>query len=158
MITKDFSCILHVLQSLAIIISKYFIYPFIVRRRHLLGPWSPVDVFLQLLYIALNTFYSTFRVTPFNEARDIAGILFVINMAPILFDLHLSFLADLLNLSLSNYRRIYRFAGIMSSALVALQLFAAVHDDLTYSLRVRGNLYLIIVSPTVALADPSLKN
>ena len=44
----------------------------------------------------------------------------------------------------------------MSFALVALQLLAAVHGDPTYSLRVRGNLDLLIVSPTVASADPSL--
>ena len=102
MIIKGFPFILHVLQSLAITISKYLTYPFVVRRHRLLGPWSPADVFLQLLYIALNVFCVTFRVVSFNEAGDRAGTLSIVNMAPLFFALHLSFLADLLGLSLSN--------------------------------------------------------
>ena len=117
-----------------------------MRRHRLLGPWSPADVLLQLLYILLNVFYVTFRVTSFNEAGDRAGTLSIINIAPLFFGLYLSFLADLLGLLLSNYRRIYRSAGIISFALVALHIFAAVYHDPTYSLRVPGNLYLLIVS------------
>lgn len=155
MIIKGFPFIQHVLRSLAITISKYLTYPFVVRRHRLLGPWSPADVLLQLLYIALNILCVTFRVTSFNEAGDRAGTLSIVNMAPLFFGLHLSFLADLLGLSSSNYRRIHRSAGIISFALVTLHLLAAVHGDPTYSLHVRGNLYLLIVSPTVACADPS---
>ncbi len=155
MILKGFPFIQRILQSVAIIISKYLTYPFIVRRHRLLGSWSPADVFLQLLYISLNVFCVTFRVASFNEAGDRAGTLSIINMAPLFFGLHLSFLANLLGLSLSSYRRIHGSAGVMSFALVALHLFAAIHKDPTFSLRVFQNLYLIIVSNTVIPADTS---
>jgi hypothetical protein len=155
-IIQGFPFIQRILQSVAIIISKYLTYPFIVRRHRPLGPWTPADVLLQLLYISLNVFCVTFRVTSFNEVGDRAGTLSIINMVPLFFGLHLSFLADLLGLSLSSYRRIHRSAGIMSFALVALHLFAAVHNDPTYSLREPQNVYLIIVSYTVVSADTSL--
>lgn len=44
----------------------------------------------------------------------------------------------------------------MSFALVALHMFAAIHHDPAYSLRVPGNLYLLIVSHMVTSADTSL--
>ena len=156
MFMKDFSFIQQVLQSLNIIIFRYLTYSLIVRRHRLLRPWSPADVLLQLLYISLNVFCVTFRVTSFDETKDRAGTLSIINMTPLFFDLHLSFLIDLLGLSLSNYRRIHRFARIMSFALVALYTFAVVHHDLTYSLRVPENLYLLIVNNMITSADTSL--
>lgn len=108
------------------------------------------------LYISLNVFCVTFRVTSFDEAGERAGTLSIINMAPLFFGLHLSFLADLLGLSLSNYRRIHRSAGIMSFALMALHVFAAVHHDPAYSLHVFRNLYLLIVSHVVTSIGMSL--
>ncbi len=59
-------------------------------------------------------------------------------------------------LSIFNYQRIHRFAGIMSFALVALHIYAAVHHDPTYSFRVPGNLYLFIISHIVTSSDTSL--
>ena len=41
----------------------------------------------------------------------------------------------------------------MSFVLVALHLLGAVHDDPAYSLRMAGNLHLLIVSHMVAFAD-----
>ncbi len=158
MFIKDCSFIQQVLQSLNIIISRYLIYSLVVQRHRLLRSWSSVDILLQLLYISLNVFCVIFRVTFFDEAKDRTETLSIINMTSLFFDLHLSFLADLLDLSLFNYRRIHRFAGIMSFALVALHIFVAVHHDSTYFLRVSGNLYLLIVSHMITFADTSLTN
>lgn len=81
---KGFRFIQQNLQSLSITISRYLTYPLVVRRHRLLGPWSPADVLLQLLYISLNFFCATFRVTSFDEVEDRAGTLSIINMAPLL--------------------------------------------------------------------------
>ena len=156
MIIKAFPFIQQILQSLAIAIFKYLTYPFVVRRHRLMDLWSPADILLQLLYIALNVFCVTFRANSLNEAEDRAGTLSIVNMAPLFFSLHLSFLADLLGLSLSNYRRIHHSAGTISFALVALHVFTAVNDNPVYSLRLPGNIYLVIVSHTVASAATSL--
>lgn len=95
-------------------------------------------------------------MTSFDEAGDRAGTLSIINIALLFFSLYLSFLADLLGLLLSNYRRIHRSAGIISFVLVALHIFAAIYYDPTYSLHVLGNLYLLIVSYIVTSADTLL--
>ncbi len=155
-IIQGFSFIQWILQSIVIIIFKYLIYLFIVRRHRSLDSWTLVDVLLQLLYISLNVFCVTFRVTSFNEVEDRAEILSIINMMSLFFDLHLSFLVNLLSLSLFSYRRIHFFAEIMSFALVTLHLFVAVHNDSTYFLREPQNIYLIIVSYTIVSADTSL--
>ena len=156
MFMKGFPFIQQILQSLNITISRYLTYLLVVQRHRLLGPWSPADVLLQLLYISLNVFCITFCVTSFDEAGDMVGTLAIMNMAPLFFGLHLSFLPDLLGLSLSNYRRIHRSAGIMSFVLLALHTLAAVHHDPTYPLHVPGNLYLLIVSHIVTSANTSL--
>jgi len=90
-------------------VAKHLTYPFIVRRHRLLGPWSRADVLLQLIYFTINMFCMTFRVTSVKEAGARAGTM--INMAPPFFGFHLSFLADILGISLSNYRRIHRMTG-----------------------------------------------
>lgn len=77
-------------------------------------------------------------------------------MTSLFFDFHLSFLVDLLSLLLFNYRQIYRFARMMSFAFVALHTFVVVYYDFTYSLRVLGNLYLLIVSYIITFVDTSL--
>ncbi len=51
---------------------------------------------------------------------------------------------------------LYRSVEIMSFALIALHVFAAVHHNPPYSLRVPGNLYLLIVSHIVTFANTSL--
>jgi len=92
----------------------------------------------------------------FDEARDKIKILSIINMTSLFFNSYLSFLANLLNLSLFNYRRIHRFARIMSFALVALHTFVAIHHNFTYFLRVLKNLYLLIVSHMITFVNTLL--
>ena len=95
-------------------------------------------------------------MTSFNGVGDRVGTLLIINMAPLFFSLYLSFLADLLGLLLSNYRRIYRFIEIISFVLIALHVFTAIYYNPPYSLRVPRNLYLLIVSYIVTFANTSL--
>ena len=133
-------------RKLAIATSKYLIYPFVVRRHRLLGPWSPVDILLQLLYIALNAFCVFFRVTSLEEAEDRAGTLSIVNMAPTFFGPNLSPLADLLGLSLSNYRQMHRSAGTMSSVLVAFQLSVGVYKKTPPNWSVLKDVKSLVVS------------
>ena len=138
---KNFSFIQQVLQSFNIIIYKYLIHSLIVQRHRLLRPWSLVDVPFQLLYISFNIVCVIFRVTFFNKIKDRIEILLIINIALLFFDLHLSLLIDLLNLSLFNYWRIHRFARIIFFAFVALHTFVVVHHNFIYFLRVLKNFY-----------------
>lgn len=107
LIMKSISAVQHGFFALAILAAQHLTYPFLVRRRRLLGPWSPADVLLQVIYLTINTFCLIFRVSSVKEAGARAGALAMINMAPLFFGSHLGFLADILGISLSNFRRIH---------------------------------------------------
>lgn len=121
MIINVLSSFKHGVQSLNMFRSKYVTCPLVVQRHRFLGPWSPADIIVQSLYLLLNGFCLFFRVASLKEVGNRAGTLSMINMAPLFFGFHLSFLADLFGLSLSNCRRIHRSTGLMSMALLILQ-------------------------------------
>lgn len=146
LILKSVSSVHQVLRTLAILVAKHLTYPFIVRRHRLLGPWSRADVLLQLVYFTINIFSMTFRVASVKDAGARAGTLAMINMAPLFFGFHLSFLADILGISFSNYRRIHRMMGWMSCLLGLVHAFVAFHDNPSFLRDMPKNLYAVIVS------------
>lgn len=148
LIIKGYIFFAQIVQLVLVFLSKYFTYSFVLRRHRVLGPWSRADILLQFLYIILNIFCITFRITSLKEAQDRAGTLFIINMMPLFFGLHLSFLADLLGLSLSNYRRVHRSVGIMSFALVMFYTFIAAQANFSHFFKITDNIYLLSVSRT----------
>ena len=145
-IIKSLVSVEQVLRALALLVAKHFTYPYFVRRHHLLGPWSRADVFLQMIYFTINMFCMTFGVTSVKEAGARAGTLAMVNMSPSFFGFHLSFLADLLGISLSNYRRIHRMTGWMSFVLCLIHALSVVHGDSSYLHDMRKNLYAVMVS------------
>ena len=146
LIFKSVSSVHQVLCALAILVAKHLTYPFIVRRHRLLGPWNRADVLLQLVYFTINIFSMIFRITSIKDAKARAGTLTIINMAPLFFGFHLSFLADLLGISLSDYRRIYRMMGWMSFLLGFVHILVAFYSNLSYFRDIPKNLYAVIVS------------
>ncbi len=146
LIIKSVSAVQQFLRALAILVAKHLTYPFLVRRRRLLGPWSRADVLLQVMYLTINIFCLTFRVSSVKEVGARAGILVMINMAPLFFGFHLSFLADILGISLSNFRRIHRMMGWMSLLLGLVHALVVVHGDPSFLRDMPKNLYAVIVS------------
>ena len=112
-----------IFRPCSVLLAKHFLYPLVLRRHRFFGPWSRAQVILHLIYMAVNTFCSTFRVSSIKELGKRAGTLSLINMIPSYFGYHLSFISDMLGLSLITYRRIHASAGAMS---VVLGLFHAV--------------------------------
>jgi predicted ferric reductase len=88
----------------------------------------------------------TFRVSSVKQAGARAGTLAMINLTPSFFAFHLSFLADLLGISLSNYRRIHRMTGWMSFFLGVIHALATIHRDPLFLRDIPKNLYAVIVS------------
>src|SRR5258705_6552614 len=103
---------------LSLFTSKHLTYPYLIRRHQFLGPWSPADGLVQLVYITVNVFCFSFRVSTISEAGLRAGTLSLINTIPLFAGPHLSFLADLLGVSLRTYRHVHRSTGLMSFALI----------------------------------------
>lgn len=145
-VIKSLVSVEQVLRALALLTAKHLTYPYLVRRHRLLGPWSRADVLLQLIYYTINIFCMTFGVTSVKEAGARAGTLAMINMSPSFFGFHLSFLADRLGISLSNYRRIHRMMGWISFVLGLIHTLSVIHDDPSYLHDMRKNLYPVIVS------------
>ena len=145
-IIKSLISVEQVLRALALLAAKHFTYLYLVRRHRLLGPWSRADVFLQLIYFTINMFCMTFGVTSVKEAGARAGTLAMVNLSPSFFGFHLSFLADLLGILLSNYRRIHRITGWMSFVLYLIHALSVIYSDPSYIHDMRKNLYPVMVS------------
>ena len=146
LIVKGLTSFRPILRALAILTAKHLTYPFIVRRHRLLGLWSRADILLQLIYVIINLFCMSFRVSSIKEAGARAGTLAMINLAPPFFGFHLSFLANLLGILLSNCRRIYRMTGWILFFFGIVYALATVYNNPLYFRDLPKNLYVIIVS------------
>ena len=99
------------------LLRKHLLYPLLLRRHRLLGPWSRAQVALQVIYLAANIFCICFKVSTASGAATRAGHLSLINMVPAYFGLHLSFICTLLGVSLPTYRRFHASTGTVSVLL-----------------------------------------
>jgi hypothetical protein len=123
-------------EWISLLTSKYLTYPYFLNRHRLLGPWSGTDVLVQLIYIAINVFCLSFRVSTISKAGLQAGNLSLVNMIPLFAGAHLSFLADLLGFPLDAYRRVHRSAGSMTFALILFHILIVVINRTSFSLGV----------------------
>lgn len=106
--------------------SQYLIYPQLIYRHRFLGPWSWADVLLQLSYIGVNIFCTGFNAPSVHAASLRAADLSLINLIPAFAGPHLSFLADILGLSLTTYRRVHRSFGVTSCFLLGFHVFTII--------------------------------
>lgn len=123
LIIRAASSFLRFFRPYSVLLMKHLLYPRALRRHRFLGPWTRAHVFLQLLYLTVNIFCSTFGVSTIKELRNRTGAVSLINMLPAYFGYHLSSVSDMLGLSIINYRRIRASTGAMS---IFLGLFHAV--------------------------------
>lgn len=125
---------------------RYLKYPYIIRRHRFVGPWTCVDIIIQIVYIASNSFCVGFRVSSIEKAGVRAGHLSLINMIPLFLGPHLGFLADILGISLSMFRLMHRSAGLMSFGLVLFHVVAVLLSHAMFSLRGIANISAVVVS------------
>ena len=96
--------------------SKYLIYPYVLNRHRLLGPWSGGDVLIQVIYLTANIFCLSFGAADVSQAGLRASTLSLINLIPLFSGPHLGFLADLLGISWNAYRCVHRSSGFVAFA------------------------------------------
>ena len=123
LIMRAASFFLRILRAYSVLFIKYLLYPQVLRRHRFFGPWTRAQVLSYLLYLAVKIFCSTLRVSTVKELSNRTGTLSLINMIPAYFGYHLSFVSDVLGLSIIDYRRIHASTGIMS---VCLGIFHAI--------------------------------
>jgi len=105
------------LQSYNTLFAKHFSYPLVLERHRLIGPLTRADLFYHVSYMAVNIFCGTFRVSSIADVGTRAGNLSLINVMPSYLAYHLSFMSDMLSLSLRTYRTIHATTGVMSVTL-----------------------------------------
>ncbi|KAJ5369940.1 rerric reductase like transmembrane component [Penicillium cataractarum] len=138
-------------NSLSVFVSKHLIYPNLVGRHQLCGPWSRAQVLLCLLYIVINFFFLTFRVSTVMIAGRRAGTLSVINMGLLFPTTHLSFFADMLGISQIACRQIHRFVGWLALVLLSFHITVAMaKQGQTWSLRDEENLFAVVGATSMA--------
>ena len=126
--------------------SQHLIYPQLIYRQPYVGPWSRADVLLQLSYIAINVFCIAFKASSIRVASLRAADLTLINIIVVFAGPHLSFLADILGLSLTSFRRLHRSFGLMSCFLLSFHVFTMIGLRVSFPLRQAENLWGVIVS------------
>ena len=100
-------------------------YPYFLNRHQFLGPWTRYSVALQVIYWIATFFCAFFRASNLADAGMRAGTLSLINMIPLYSGLHLSFIADLLGLSVRTYASLHGSLGVMVGALALLHIILA---------------------------------
>jgi hypothetical protein len=103
------------------------------------------------MYIASNSFYLSFQVSNIIKAGVQARNLLLINIIPLFLGLHLGFLTNILSISLSTFRLMYRSARIMSYSLVLFYLLTILVSNTSFPLRGIINLSTVVVSTFVTI-------
>jgi hypothetical protein len=134
-----------VVDGASLFVRKYLTYPFLLRRHHYAGPWSPAEILLQLSYITIIAFCLGFQTTSLSAIGRRSGYLALVNLIPQFAGPHLSFLADLLGLPLSIYGVLHLTVGVMSYALLLLHVGTVMVKRQAFPLHSPKYLYGVIV-------------
>lgn len=114
------------MKKVSLEVSRFLIYPQFLHHHQFLDPWTWADVLIQLTYIIINIFCISFQIFFISETGLRAGNLSLLNMISLFFDSHLSFLADLLHISLSTYCCIHCSTDLMSFILLLFHVITVV--------------------------------
>ena len=141
-------CILQKLYACNMLLLRHLIYPFLIRRHRFVGPWTRLGVLLRLIYLIANIFLSIFPVLSLSEAAGRAGRLSLINMIPLFFGPHFSFLADVIGVPLHTYQSLHGASAAMTVLLGATHVvLGALHKSTYFRFAERPQVAGLIVSP-----------
>jgi hypothetical protein len=96
--------------------------------------------------LSLGLSHVDVQVSTFSKGGLRAGTLSLINLILLFASPHLDFLADLLGVTLSMVRQIYRSVGVMTVLLTVFHVLVAVSSCPPFALNVPQNLFAVIVS------------
>ena len=125
---------------------KHLTYPYLLHRHRFIGPWSRAEVLIQVVYLTVNIFCLSFRVSGVAKTGSRAGTLSLVNMIPLFAGPSFSFAADRLGVPLKVYRYAHRSAGFITFTLVLIHVLSVVSQG-SFSLRLSQHLFAVIVSP-----------
>lgn len=111
-----------------------------------LSPWVHTNIIVHLIYITTNLFCLSYQASSITEAGTRAASLSLINLFPLFAGLHLSFLADLLGVSLKTFQQVHCSSGLVSASLVTFHTIVVFTSKTAFDLNNSQNLSAIIVS------------
>lgn len=133
-------------KMLDVLIHQHLAFPFLLRRHRFFGPWSRGSVLLHLSYITVNVFLVFFRHDSLTASCHRAGALALINLIFLLSAVHLSFLADVLGITLQSCKRVHRAVGWMTLALQAFHITVVILVlKVDFPIREPGNFAAVLV-------------
>ena len=141
-------CILQKFYACNMLLLRHLIYPFFIRRHRFVGPWTRLGALLRVIYLTANIFLSIFPVLSLSEVANRAGHLSLINMMPLFFGPHLSFLADIVGVPLHTYQSLHGASAAMTVVLgVTHVVLGALHKSTYFRFAERSQVAGLIVSP-----------
>jgi hypothetical protein len=127
-------------------IAVHFIYPYLLGRHRLIGPWTRFSAIGHLLYVAANLLALCFRPSTIANVGHRAGRLSLINMAVLFAGSPLVYFADIIGVSLRASRRIHRAAAWMAAMLLACHVtIMAIKGWEDFDLQKIDNIFAIVV-------------
>ena len=128
------------------LILQHMVYPFMIRRHWFLDPWTRGYVISQLVYWGLTLSCTGIEARTLVQASSRAGTLATIQLVPLFFGDHLSFAADLMDLSLHMYWQLHSSIGIMTLILATFHVIITLSNQQQFSFQDDLQLYGFIMS------------
>lgn len=129
-------------SAIVLFFSRHFVYPYVIRRRSFVGPWTRLGTFMHLSYVSIITFMLFFKSDSAHTISHRAGSLTLINLVFLVASFSLSRTADLLGISLKTSHRVHRAVGwvvlILSVIHVSLALTTGTEAPIDASKRLFG--------------------
>lgn len=128
-----------------ILLWKHLVYFLLLRQHRLLRSWTHAQMIFQLIYLEDNVFCTCFKISTASEATTCARNLLLINMMSMYFEFHLSFICNLLDVSLLLYHFFHASIEIMFILLDLLHVIIHMTDKSSSSMSDFESLFKLIV-------------
>ena len=127
------------------LILRKLVYPSFLNRKAWTERWSRGDALILVFYFGANV--TCLALSPdIATAGRRAGTLALVNMILLFAGPHLSFIADILNVSIRQYKRIHAAAGMVTLTLAAFHSVVGAIEGVRLRLSKPSELYALIVS------------
>lgn len=127
-------------------LKRYIVYPYLVRRHRMVGPLTRGRFCLVVLFVAVNAFFCAFKASSLAEAGIRIGDIALVNMIPLYFGIHQSFVADLLGLRLYSYRFLHALIALACVLQVMIHSIMEIRVHKSSAFGDENQLYGTIVS------------
>ncbi|KJK68090.1 Ferric reductase like transmembrane component [Aspergillus parasiticus SU-1] len=125
--------------------AKHLTFQAVLRQGKYIDRWSRADIVLTMMYLGANMTCVLVYFPGMTQAGFRAGRLSIINTILLFAGPHLSFVADMLGVSIRTCRRLHVLAGLVAILLAVFHAIVGAATKGTFSLQTPRNLWALIV-------------